>query len=55
MLLVYALTGKFTFILKDALQEAEEQQERHIRAAEKQPSFPDTIYTKPAPRDYELP
>jgi hypothetical protein len=47
LLLVYVATGRFTFVLKDALHKTEEDQERLIRAAGTQPSFPSVVTTRP--------
>jgi len=45
MLVVYLFGGSFTFMLKDALQKAEEDKERLIEKAGTQPNFPSRIET----------
>jgi hypothetical protein len=47
LLVIYVATGRFTFVLMDALHKTEEDQERLIRAAATQPTFPSVIRTKP--------
>lgn len=50
LLVIYVATGRFTFVLMDALHKTEKDQERLISAAGTQPSFPSVIRTKP---DYD--
>jgi hypothetical protein len=48
LIVVYILSGKFTFVLKDAFHKAEEDHDRLVTAARNpNVSFPDSIRVKP--------
>jgi hypothetical protein len=53
LMVVYVVTGRFSFILKDALHKSEEEQAAQLNAT-KNPNitFPSSIYTEPKPRNY---
>jgi hypothetical protein len=47
LLLLYVLRGTFCFVLEDAFKTAEDDYERLVEAAGRQPRFPSVIETKP--------
>jgi hypothetical protein len=49
LLVIYAISGRFTFILKDALHTVEEERDELVEAS-RSPNFPTSIYTEPKPR-----